>query len=373
MQYPISAIALEKMDGILFKSMLQLVQWQLSAEWTFNETATESTKIVLVDVERPEGKLYWETHHHDVTFILIAYARQNELRAQWYLPKPIRVQTLVQLLNAITVFKASTPTASSGVTTPSPTVTTAATVTPVVAAAPVIAVAVEEPVEKPTVTPVENHAAVQMVVEADDYFEPSHYLLGLLQETLQSNQAKRFNCGSLPPLYVLPSERRCFIAPINMSQVDLEQRMLYAALAEQVNSVNLSVDALRLEVEKNMLRAYPAETLLWLTALHASHGRLLAGYARATGVRLKQWPNFIILPHYSVHINLAAFMLKHTTDIETIATKTRVSQATVIDFVNACKMIGLIIEEKNPEATKDKVLPDPKRHLLKNILKRLLQ
>lgn len=362
MQHPISAIALEKMDGILFKSMLQLVQWQLNAEWTFSESA----QIVLVDIEQPEGKSFWQDHSHDTTILMIAYARQNEQRAQWFLPKPIRVQTLVQLLNAITVFKVSVPTAT--IPPPVDVVSTTPTVT-------------DEPMEKTAVIPIENKVTVMPVEKntvhsvtlPNECFEPAQYLLGLLQTTLQSNQAKRFNCGSLPPLYVLPSERRCFIAPINMGQVDIEQRMLYAALAEQVKSVNLSVEALRIEVEKNKLRAYPAETLLWLAALHASHGRLLTGYKKEAGVRLKQWPNFIILPHYSVHINLAAFMLKHTTDIFTIAGKTRLSLSTVIDFVNACKVIGLIVEGRNPEATTERAIPDPKRNLLKNILKRLLQ
>jgi len=342
MQYPISAIALEKMDGILFKSMLQLVQWQLNAEWTLSETA----KIVLVDIEQPEGKLFWQAHSHDAAILMIVYARQNEQRAQWFLPKPIRVQTLVQLLNAITVFKVTAPTATDVVSTPTD-------------------------LYKP-INPTESNTA-HSVTLPNECFEPSQYLLGILQKTLQSNQAKRFNCGSLPPLYVLPSERRCFIAPINMSQVDIEQRMLYAALAEQIKSINLTAEALRLEVEKNKLRAYPAETLLWLTALYASHGRLLTNQPKEASIRLKQWPNFIILPHYSVHINLAAFMLKHTTDIFTITTKTRLSLSTVIDFVNACRMIGLIVEEKNPETTIERVLPDPKRNLLKNILKRLLQ
>ncbi|MDY6994373.1 MAG: hypothetical protein SVR94_17455, partial [Pseudomonadota bacterium] len=110
-----------------------------------------------------------------------------------------------------------------------------------------------------------------------------------------------------------------------------------------------------------------------LTTLYASHGRLVSEYTQQSFIRLKQWPNFAILPHHPLHMNLAAFMLNKATDLATVANKTQIPLATVIDFFNACTMIGLIVEESNSQSIADKDIPEPKRHLFKNILKRLLE
>lgn len=346
--YSISTQAFQKIDGVLLKSMLQLVRKQLNAVWNIEDLA----KIVLVDVEEPEGKVFWQSQVEHPDILMIAYAKQNICEARWFLQKPIRVQPLVSLLNAIaaqmTTQALQTP---SSVTAPESHNTSLVEI-------PAPTFEETEPPSPPT----------------DHLFEPSKYLLGLLQNAMYTGQPKRFSCAGLPPLYVLPSERRCFTSAINMRQIDSSQKILYGAFAEHVESVNLSIGELKSEVEKNnTLRSYPIETMLWLTTLYASHGRLIATQTHKRFVQLKQWPNFIILPHYPMHINLAAFMLKHAADLKTIAAKTKVLLPTVIDFFNACYVIGLIIEEENFESREDNRLPDQKNKLLKGILKRLLQ
>jgi hypothetical protein len=343
--YKISTRALEKIDSILFKSMLQLVERQLSATWHLEENAAD---VVLVDIEQAEGKLFWQTHQQDQ--LMIAYAKRNANNAEWFLQKPLRVQPLIQLLNAMTALQLNTAKAAE----------LENFATSDVSASNVVPLSTES-----------NNAQTAHVT-LEYAFNPEQYLLGLLQVALKSGQAKRFSCAGLPVLYILPEKKQCFTSKININQIDSSQRMLYGAFAEHIDTVDLSPEILQEEVNQHALQTYPVETLLWLTTLYSSHGRLIHGYTKQPFVRLKQWPNFAVLPHHPMHMNLAAFMLKKTADLSTIAAKTQVSLPTVIDFFNACKVVALIIEEDTPESIVDKNLPEPKRQLLKNILKRLL-
>jgi hypothetical protein len=344
--YTISTQALEKIDIVLFRSMLQLVQKQLSAVWSIDSSA----KIVLVDIEQPEGKAFWDSQLTCPEILMIAYAKKNFKDTRWFLPKPIRVQPLVNLLNAI----ATQITSQTLRATPLPRENNT--------------LPLSHQLIDLNATEKSSHP-----VPHDYLFEPSKYLLGLVQIAVQTGQAKRFSCAGLPPLYVLPNEQRCFTSPIHMGQIDSSQRILYGAFAEHIESTNLSLEILHREVEQQKLQSYPLETILWLTTLYASHGRLIHEQTQDNFIQLKQWPNFSNLPHHPVHMNLAAFMLRHTTDLKTISAKTHVLLPSVIDFVNACQIIGLIIEEKHSKRIEEKHLPEQKRQLFKSILKRLRQ
>jgi hypothetical protein len=223
---------------------------------------------------------------------------------------------------------------------------------------------------RPTATP---PITVPTTIAVDNTFNPSKYLLGLLQLAVFQKQAKRLRCVGLPPLYVLPQEQCCFVTPFDPNRLDSTQKMLYNAHAEHIESMSLSPEELKQEAKQLNLICQPLERILWLATLHASRGRLISERARDSHFRLKQWPNFINLPHDPKHVNIAAFMLKHTADLKTVATQTRMLLPTVIDFFNACQVIGLILEEKGivPPVT-EKHLSEQKRQLFKNILNKLL-
>lgn len=207
---------------------------------------------------------------------------------------------------------------------------------------------------------------------SDHIFEPSHYLLGLLQKMWDSGQACRFRYKKLPPLYVSPEENRCFMPALDIHQSESTHKRLYTLPTQQIEQTALSMDDLQMEVKKNNLRTYPIETALWQGALYASFGRLLASEDKQRFIRLKHWPNFTILPHYPSHIQLAAFMLRNAANRETIAAKTQTTLAMVIDFSNACQTISLLVEETTPRLDSNKEVSEPTRHLFKDILKRLL-
>ena len=343
MHYKISSKALEKNDILFFKSMLQLVRMHLKATWQFEEDAN----IVLVDVEHSEGNIFWRTHA--ANRVLIAYAKENDRDARWFLQKPIRTQNLIALLNDITEL----------------------------GTAKKASVAVQQKVTPTTPTPTQSKPAEIKPVKSekgkDELFSPDNYLLGLLQSTLQKAQPTQFRCAGLSPLYVLPSKQQCFSSAIDVHHINSSQKILYSAFIRHITVTALTEKFLQDIVKKQNLHTYPIETLLWATTLYASHGRFLKGFNSDSIVKLKRWPNFAVLPHETPHISLAAFMVKHTCDLKTVAAKTLIPLPTIIDFFNACKMIDLVIEEEQAKNVEEHRLPSSKRLLFKKILSRLLR
>lgn len=369
MEYKITTRAFDKTDSVFFKSMLQLIQNQLTQKWVYAENAS----IILVDLEQPEGIEFWISKPRD-TF-LIAYARQNFYRAEWFLQKPLRIQPLLQLLNALAMLQ---PTQLLHVeATTDPVVPPTATVK----SAPNTSAVPPAGVSLPPVPSVFSKA-MQYADEAAkkswldnklEYFEPSLYLLGGLQETINKNQPRRFSCLGSSLLYVLPSENRCY-STVLKQQLDPLQKTLYNSYTKNIQVTDLTEGVLAEEVKRHHLRPYPIDTALWLAALNCSHGRLLLGQTPDVNVRLKHWPNFISLPHDTAHVGLAAFMLKNSANLVTIAQKTHATLESVVDFFNACKVINLTIEEQAVEIplTK-KQIAEPKRRTLRDILNRLLR
>jgi hypothetical protein len=372
MEYKITTRALDKTDSAFFKSMLQLIQNQLTIKWTYAENAY----IVLVDLEQPEGIEFWISKPRGV--FLIGYARQNFYRAEWFLQKPLRIQPLLQLLNSLAMLQpaqllgeAEIPPAPSDApdilatvaTVPSSTTTASAPLPPI----PSLFSKAIQSAEAAT----RNKTWLDNKLE---YFEPSLYLLGLLQDSLAKAQPRRFSCLGAAPLYLLPHENRCFSAIPKMQHLDPLQKSLYSSYTKNIKVAELTIEDLLAEVQKNALRSYPADTALWLAALHCSHGRLFLGQSPNSVIRLKHWPNFIILPHDTVHVSLAAFMLKNMADLATIAQRTNTTLEIVVNFFNACKVIGLTVEAPITENHLiNKTVAEPKRRTLRDILSRLLR
>jgi hypothetical protein len=366
MDYQITTRALDKTNNVFFKSMLQLIQNQLTQKWSYEESA----HIILVDLEQPDGIEFWISKPRDV--FLIAYARQNFYHAEWFLQKPLRIQPLLQLLNSLAMLQPAqllinSPPITANQCPPPPKPSSVASV-------PAAALPSVPSLFSKAMSGTSEGKNKYCLDNKLEYFEPSIYLLGLLQESLVAARPRRFSCLGSAPLYILPYENRCFSAVTKMQQLDPLQENLYSSYAKNIKVVNLTPEELLAEVQKNALRAYPMDTALWLATLRCSHGRLILGQAPDSVIRLKYWPNFVVLPHDTVHVGLAAFMLKNTANLITIAQKTHTTLETVVDFFNSCKMIELTIEEPASESRLvDKKIAEPKRRTLKDILNRLLR
>lgn len=320
--------ALQKNDPVFFRSMLQLVGLKLSQNWEIDERA----KLVLVDIETVEGQAFWQNPPAEV--VLIAYARQNNVQTQWFLPKPIRTQSLIQLLNELAehlCFEEK----------PKP----------------------EEHIFQP------SHAEI-VKAKASNFFQADYYLVGVLQRILKEQVITRLQCTGFPPLYLIPEERRCFTHQVQFNQINTAQKMFYAASIDEIECEAVSAEQLQQEIKQQHLVAYPIETMLWLSAMCASQGRFSSPADQHKFMRLVQWPNFALFPYQPYHMNLAAYMLKNIADVNRIAQKTQCTPENVVDFTNACSIIGILKYEQENKVV-EKQLPEARRSLFKTILQRL--
>lgn len=319
MNWQLATYAVSENNLYFLNFMLERINGGLINKWHVQET--DHANAILVDVDKPAGRQFWQTYQDSKT--LIAFSWQNCYQTLWFLEKPLTNQSLIELLNRLSTEQWQRISSSS--------------------------------------------------TSAITYFEPSWYLLGLLQGTLYMNQPRRFNCGHLPPVYVLPAERRCFTAPFDPNQLTVTQQFFFGAQSQEIEYVNLSVAELESQVRAGKLTMYRTETFLWLSALHASHGRLISGYTTKMPVRLKFWPNFNELPYQETYMTLAAFMSQNTTDLITVSTKTKVPLPTVINFFNACVVLDLIaLHDHSKPIIKKRSLSKPKYPRLRQILKKIV-
>jgi hypothetical protein len=319
----IATHALSDNNQQFFNFLLKLTKKQLKKPWILSNR--EQADAILVDVDQPEGRKFWENYQEKGK--LVAFSWLNAYKAGLFLPKPLReIQPLIELLDRLAETHNDNP-------------------------------------AKGAQTANKTSSATPIAV-----FEPEHYLLGLLQDALKTGQPRRFSCGDLPPLYILPAHQQCFMAPTDIKQL----KLFCGVRASDIESTPLSETELFQAVQTQHLRMYRMETVLWFSALYASHGRLITGYTKEMPISLKSWPNFTKLPYQSVHMDLAALMVRQPMDLTAIATTKKVPLSTVVDFFNACVALGLVkISPQSSFTTVTRSSTVSKPGLFKNILQRL--
>lgn len=352
----IATKGLDKNDDIMFRSMLQIINAQLTVEWEYQAQAN----VVLVDIETQNGLAFWQ--HPTEQQILIAYGKENTLQAEWFLPKPVRVKPLVQLLNLLATqqrFTATTPTRPSVITRqqspPDP-----------------LAVQSNQTHQTPLSPRTES---IEIAAQSNaDYFEPAHSLMGLLQTAQQQQQAIQWQVSAQqPPLLFSPARQLCLTERLQLTRLNAETVHLYNAVPAAIQQTQITEAAIDQAHREHAWQFYSLEMIEWLTALYASQGRLLSGHSLTQLVKLKQWPNLAILPHQPHHIRIAAFMTRNNATLAQIAEQTGLALSVVVNFFNACQLQGLI--ELNAPVTRlpHKPISAAKRQLFRGILRRLLQ
>jgi len=308
----IATHALSDSNQQFFNFMLKLIKKQLKTNWILGQQ--DNANVIVVDVDQPQGRQFW--HSHQGSQRLIAFSWSNALKTRWYLPKPLRdIQPLVEVLNQFT-----------------------------------------------------NLYVPITSAESTPQFEPQYYLLGLIQEALKAEKPQCFRYGAMA-LYLLPEPQQCFMLP-----TDLKQLKLFCGMqAIDIEQTRLSEVELLSQIQQDNLHLYRLETILWLSTLYASHGRLMIGYEKTQQLRLKSWPNFTKLPYKGIHMDLAAFMVRQSSDVVTIAQEKQVSLSTVIDFLNACIVLDLVECTQQTDKPPQRGMIQNKRQFFKSLLKQLFK
>lgn len=195
-----------------------------------------------------------------------------------------------------------------------------------------------------------------MSMESYEVFKPENYLLGLLAKAYADGQVRCCVLGESPPLYVVPAEDKYYTQASSVQLMTLCATPLAAleisVLADEGKEALVQVGRTKVRQKKPSpipkTSARPLVELQFQTALQASQGRLLSGYSLTMRVKLKQWPDKSLLKDAVLNkeeryfFSLALFMSDKFASFSEITSITQVPLAKVIDFHNACAVIGLI-------------------------------
>jgi hypothetical protein len=211
---------------------------------------------------------------------------------------------------------------------------------------------------------------VVMTTPVMDFFNPNIHFLGLLQKSLADGIARRCQHADGVQVYLAPMEQvyyspyttiemlssLCLAAPF-----DMQVKVLPNHWRNQT-ATNIQVGRMRLQRQNSdalpPMEARPLSELSWYATLHASQGRLLQGHSLITPVTLHTMPDFSRYFHQPYYAALASFMMTHNADLPTIAQQTQLTLGDVIDFYNACAVLGYLARK-----TQDKDLFNPQDYL----------
>lgn len=123
--------------------------------------------------------------------------------------------------------------------------------------------------------------------------------------------------------------------------------MLLSMLCKSDTSkINIeTISSYDLSKVESQIESRPLSELIWCSVLLGSSGELIDSIDENAPIHLKRWPNLKSLVHLPRHITLTAFLSKHTATIDNIVKQTRVLPENVIDFINACKVMGYLDEQ----------------------------
>ncbi|MCK4492774.1 MAG: hypothetical protein KAU26_01860, partial [Methylococcales bacterium] len=195
------------------------------------------------------------------------------------------------------------------------------------------------------------------------FFFPNYYFLGILLESIASG--RRYDCKSPcgAHLYVCSNQKKYFFSA---NKTNLNELLLRSADDFMVTELSqMDFEQITKSMESKKLN-----DLLWSAAVAGSQGRLMKGHGLNDVIHLKHWPDIAHIKTANHYLIIAAFMSRNTVDIETIANQTEQTLEDVIDFHNACDVLGLI-EHDDVYSLNSKPVSDKLRQLRGRIFETL--
>jgi len=228
-----------------------------------------------------------------------------------------------------------------------------------------------------------NACVVLGLIERGNVLEPQEYFMGLIQQSLQDGQMRRCALPGLPPLFLVPHERRYYSQADAQALVPFYTANLNDIKVEVVNELDKGAEDEdeMIQIGRMMVRRKkeaqavklgfgPLEELLWHATLKVSRGRLLIGKRSADVVRLRRWPDFARLSKDRFFLPLAAFMSVNAANLNVVARHTGAPLSQVIDFHNACAMLDFL-EYLPEERLHKRPVSDKDRETYRNISRSL--
>ena len=302
----------------IFSSILFLSERNLNQNW---DIVTEDlAQVIFVHSKKSMSQIQWnELQLAYPQAILVAYSLNLiNLQTPWKLLTEDTALTnrteLITLLNKITQYKPKNIELNSKVIK--------AKESPVIKNIP----------EKRVISP--------QKIPNDNLFLPDNYFLTIVRMSIKTGYIYRCRFKNNTMLYLLP-QQNCYFCSTEM--IDLKKLFLMPPKEIKIKRM------LDIELEQQIegLKTKALNDLLWHATITASQGRFITNYQPDDPVHLKSWPDISLISENKSYLKIAAFMSQNTINIIEISKQTQQKLSDVIDFYNACYILGLVSIPKN--------------------------
>lgn len=289
----ISAVGLSNTDLSILKVASNLLG-KSGVTVQFLENEESSGTIVVVDIDTPTGRDFYNQFDYPRhrTMLVLSTETINDQR-NLVLKKPIRVQTLKDVLYDI--YMRLAPKATLSVQT-------------------------SDKSEK---------AASALPVD------PNNTLFFILLQAKQAKQVLQIFCSPYSPLFV--DTVNGLVATSASREV---LRKIIQSSSTQLRSTKLSSTDFEVLAKGQLI--IPLTNVLWSAALYGSYGQLIPTHSSEVPVQLKAWPNLSRLDFEPQHMKLASVMAARAMTLKQVQEKLQLPWDTIVGFYNAAWATGLI-------------------------------
>lgn len=311
----------------IFSSLLFLSGRNLNQIWDI--VTKDLAQVILVCSKEPISETQWdEIQLAYPQAILVAYSMNLiSLQTPWKLLTKETALTnraeLITLLNKVTQHKSKQKSKEIKVKE-----------------SPLIKETLEQ---KPNISPQETIN--------DNLFLPENYFLSLVQMSIKTGYIYRCRIEDDIVIYLLP-QQNCYFCSTEI--IDLKKIFLTSPKKIKVRKM-LETE---LKQQINGLKTKALNDLLWYATVTASQGRFMVNHQPDDNVSLMSWPDISLISENKNYLEIAIFMSHNITNLIDISKNTQKNLNDVIDFYNACYILGLIsIPESNSLLNNSKELP----------------
>lgn len=223
---------------------------------------------------------------------------------------------------------------------------------------------------------------------SDEPYHPENHIQGIIQEARADGISRVLSLSDnkQASLYILPGENACYIfedieksIPLCISRRESIQVTQIADqdLLREVGYISLSLRLSRYTPGANeeliqamnprKAKRFTLDELTWFATLVNSKGRLLAGSSHEDCVIVRHWPEITRLTYYQEYLDISKWMSLQAVRLVDIAAQNNLSVRQMVDFHNACALLGLVT--RNDQAQRESQTNLAARRQLYNLFK----
>lgn len=295
-----------------FISLFEIIPARLNAQWTITDCA--NADVVLIDASEPGSEYFLNACKSSVAALPILYGDSNVYKVDWFVGRPARASSLIDVLNGIAEALSNSQQNDST-----------------------------------------QRSDENLNANDNNSQKLMHPAALMIQKLIEDSHGKHCQLFKYDTLEILIDHdlQQAFIddeyllktvwqKQLSSHVCDIPQAFSVASLADNGESFK-ATNKKRLDFKQ----------LQWLCFLFFSRGIIHEELLENSVFQLKRWPDFIRLPHTPTHVLLSAALVKRSVSIDELARLSNVERNIVVNFINACHHYQLI---RNYQRT-SKVLP----------------